>query len=125
MRNQCRVLIVDDNEDLAENILEILEDEGMRGAVCCNAEKALGALREDADYDLVITDFKMPRMSGLDLLREIKQRWPDLPVVLLSAYLSAADAEGAADSGALAIMQKPQDLERLVTTAKEIEAARA
>lgn len=125
MRDQCRVLIVDDNEDLAENILEILEDEGIGGAICCNAETALRALREDSDYDLVITDFKMPRMTGLELLREIKQSWPELPVVLLSAYLSAADAEGAANSGALAIMRKPQDLEALVTTAKDIEAARA
>ena len=125
MRDQCRVLIVDDNEDLAENILEILEDEGMDGAICCTAEKALGVLREDADYDLVITDFKMPRMNGLEFLREVKEHWPELPVVLLSAYMSAAEAAGAEDSGALAIMRKPQDLERLVDTAKQIEAGRA
>jgi CheY-like chemotaxis protein len=124
MRDSCRVLIVDDNEPLAENLLEILEDEGMKGQICTNGEEALSRLREDSEFDLVITDFRMPGMTGLALLRHIKDAWPHVPVILLSAYLAGDSAESARSAGALDVMRKPEDLLRLIERARSIDSAR-
>ena len=70
-----RLLVVDDDAVFREDLAELLRDEGHEVAVAPSAPKALEALTE-GEFEVVLTDLKMPRQSGLDLLRVVRQRWP-------------------------------------------------
>ena len=80
-----KILVVDDNEMLCRLSCDILREEGYYAVPAGNAAKALEAFEHD-DFDLVVTDFRMPGMSGLDLARAIRGRSPEFPVIVISAY---------------------------------------
>ena len=79
------VLVVDDDGLVLANTGALLEDLGHRVVYSVSGAEALAALKDNA-VDLVITDYAMPQMTGLDLALEIEARWPGLPVVLASGY---------------------------------------
>ena len=79
------ILVVDDNPNMASLLAEMLEMLDVPSKVATNGESAL-KLIEDEDFTLVITDLKMPQMSGTELLTAIKSKQPDLPVVVISGY---------------------------------------
>ncbi len=109
MRARGRVLIIDDNEEFAENIQEILEDEDLHADVANDGPSGLTRLAE-AEFDLVITDMRMPGMNGLEVIRFIKEKWPGLPVIVISAYARDELLEQAEKEGALGILSKPLDM---------------
>jgi two-component system, response regulator PdtaR len=111
------VLIVDDNVDLAENLAEILSDEGFSCRVAESGEAALACLRARA-FDLVLTDMKMQQMDGLALLREINQQWPQTPVIIMTAYARDQQVDAARREGAIDILAKPLDVAALLTMAQ-------
>ncbi len=86
-----RILIVDDNPNMASLLSEMLEVFDYESIRAGNGLEAIEKLDAD-DFSLVITDMRMPKMSGLDLLQKLKQTHPDLPVVVISGY--ALDEEG-------------------------------
>jgi two-component system, NtrC family, response regulator HydG len=106
------VLIVDDNLDLAENLAEILEDEGLGCEIVGSAEEALEYL-ESTPFSLVISDIRMEGMSGVELLREVNARWPETPVVLMTAYARDRVLEDAQRHGAIDVLRKPLDMKAL------------
>jgi CheY-like chemotaxis protein len=112
MSGPGRILIIDDNEEFAENIKEILEDEDLHAQVANDGPSGLSALAEN-EFDLVITDMKMPGMNGLEVIRFIKEKWPALPVIVISAYARDELLEQAEKEGALGILSKPVDMEYL------------
>jgi DNA-binding NtrC family response regulator len=79
------VLVVDDNEVLCRLACDILEMDGYRAVPACNAEEALEALERES-FDVVVTDFRMPGMNGLELARVIQERNPGVPVIIMTAY---------------------------------------
>ncbi|MFH1700882.1 MAG: response regulator [Candidatus Zixiibacteriota bacterium] len=86
-----KILIVDDNPNMSallSEMLEIFEYDSIRAADGVEAIEKV----ELEDFSLVITDMRMPKMSGLDLLQKIKRERPELPVVVISGY--AIDDEG-------------------------------
>lgn len=107
-----RVLLVDDNRPLVENLKEVLETEGVRAEIAADGEEALSRL-EEAPFDAVITDMRMPGMDGLQVLREIRRRWPETPVIVMTAYARDSLAEEARAEGALGVLAKPLDLAHL------------
>jgi CheY-like chemotaxis protein len=72
----------------------MLEDLGHRPIAASSPAIALELLQERSDIDLVITDHVMPRMTGLQLAREVSKRWPGLPVILATGYAELASEEG-------------------------------
>jgi DNA-binding response OmpR family regulator len=82
-----RILVVDDEPDILESLRDVLEacDPHVEVVGARSGFEALGLLRS-APFDLLLTDYKMPRMDGLDLAREVRASHPDLPVVLLTAF---------------------------------------
>lgn len=120
--SKARILLVDDNVDLAENIKEILEDEGAEAEVVCSGTEALARLEQRADIDLVITDVRMPDIDGLDVLRSIHQRWPGLPVIIMTAFDSDAVIDEAQGHGALGVLSKPIDFVRLTGMVARVAA---
>jgi two-component system, NtrC family, response regulator PilR len=86
-----KVLIVDDNPNMSSLLSEMLEVFECESARAGDGPEAIEKIEQD-DYDLVITDMRMPKMSGLELLQKIKEKRPDMPVVVISGY--ALDDEG-------------------------------
>lgn len=86
-----RILIVDDNPNMASLLSEMLEVFDYDSTRAGDGLEAIEIIKENS-FDLVITDLRMPKMSGLDLLQKIKESTPELPVVVISGY--ALDEEG-------------------------------
>lgn len=107
-----RVLMIDDNVEFAENVQEILVDEGIDAQVAADGPTGLQMIADNG-YDLVITDMRMPGMNGLEVIRYIKEKWPGLPVIVISAYARDELLEAAEKEGALGILPKPVDLDFL------------
>jgi PAS domain S-box-containing protein len=81
------ILAVDDDPQVLVNTAAMLEDLGHRVATASSARQALQKLAEGEEFDLVITDHAMPTMTGAQLIEEIRKRWPDLPVLLATAFV--------------------------------------
>ena len=107
------ILIVDDEKNYTAVLSVVLEEEGYETYTANSAARALDIL-EVEDLDLVVTDMKMPGMDGLELLGRIKQKWPDLPVIMMTAHGTVDKAVEAMQKGAYTFILKPFDNERLV-----------
>lgn len=101
-----RVLVVDDEQDLAESCAFFLERAGYDAHCVTSGEGAL-ELMEQAPFALIITDVRMPRMSGMDLLTAIKARDPDIEVLLITGYPDLQMAVAAIKQGAFDYLAKP------------------
>src|ERR1700720_1490199 len=80
------VLVVDDDPLVLTNMAAMLDDLGHKVFEASSARRGLAILRRESDVQLVITDQAMPHMSGLQLIDEIKNGWPDLPVILATGF---------------------------------------
>ena len=107
-----RILIVDDEERMTGVVAMALERAGYECETCASGEAALAAL-QTRDADLVVTDWKMPQMDGIELLRRLHARQPRLPVVLLTAHGSVPSAVAAMREGAFDYVTKPFDNDEL------------
>jgi predicted regulator of Ras-like GTPase activity (Roadblock/LC7/MglB family) len=116
-----RVLVVDDEEDmlwmLQRNLNKGMQDVEILAAK--SGEEALAVL-SDKKVNLVITDINMPGISGLDLLVEINNKFPDTGVIIMTAYPSNAYENKAMMSGSLRFIEKPFDIKDMRTIVKEI-----
>src|SRR5438067_1672571 len=119
--NRRRVLVVDDDESLRRVTQVQLEQAGCETMVAAYGAEALALLQTSAQ-DLVITDLKMPGMSGLDLLRRIRSEYPDTVVVMITAFGAVDTAVEAMKAGAYDYITKPvhaDELELVVRRALE------
>jgi CheY-like chemotaxis protein len=104
-------LIVDDNVDLAENIAEILQIDGHQTDVAASAEEALEKLLA-ADLDVVVTDYRLPGISGAVFIERIRQKGNAFRAVVISAYTDDQTIREARQAGAT-FMAKPVDFKVL------------
>ncbi len=111
MANSRRVLIVDDNVDLAENIAEILQIDGHRTEVASSAEEALERVL-GSDLDAVVTDYRLPGISGALFIERIRKNGNPLLAVVISAYTDDQTIREAQEAGAT-FMAKPVDFKVL------------
>ena len=101
------ILVVEDETGQRKVLQRILEREGYEVTLAENGLIALDKI-EDTMFDLVISDMRMPGMTGRDLLREVKQRDPDLPVLIVTAFAELKDAvDLVAREGAFYYLEKP------------------
>ncbi|MGE5476439.1 MAG: ATP-binding protein [Bacteroidales bacterium] len=112
----CRVLLVDDDPDFGDMVLAGLERRGIEVAPCADPLVALAGLQESPEaWDVLVTDQTMPGMTGLELIREVRQIRPDLPCILCTGFTEAQlDAAQLRDAGVFAKLHKPLDLNRLM-----------
>lgn len=108
-----RFLLVDDNAILAENLAEIMRDAGHEVVVTDDPEAALELVRGER-FDALITDMRMPVMSGARLVHEVRRSDPGLAALVISAYSNNDDLESARREGLLAVLPKPVPLDRLL-----------
>ncbi|MDR3567609.1 MAG: sigma-54 dependent transcriptional regulator [Syntrophobacteraceae bacterium] len=101
-----KILIVDDEDFIRENLERILKEERYRTAIAKNGEEALSFLKE-ASFDLVFLDLRLPDISGIEILKKIKESDPDLLVIVMTGYASVESAVEALKSGAYDYIKKP------------------
>ncbi|MFO1425898.1 MAG: response regulator [Steroidobacteraceae bacterium] len=111
--SEATVYLVDDDAAIRDALALLLSLKGMRAQVYANAEDFLGAHRPDW-RGCLLTDLRMPGLSGLDLQRELQQRGSELPVVVLTAHGDVGTARAALKAGAFDFLEKPVDDQLLV-----------
>ncbi|MCS7013024.1 MAG: response regulator [Chloroherpetonaceae bacterium] len=118
---QRRVLIVDDEENIPVGILKTLSRSGRYYAKHAQSGDIAQQILAQEPFDLVITDLKMPnsKLQGIDLLRHIRTTYPDIGVIVMTAYGSAAVQEEASRRGSLLYIEKPFDLEKLLSVVED------
>lgn len=108
------VLVVDDNRELADNLAEILTDEGHVAFTAYSGEEALAAA-ETRHFDIVLTDIRMPGMDGVELISQLHKRDPQATYLLMTAHASDGLLASAAELGiAGAVLSKPLVIEDLL-----------
>jgi len=108
-----KYLMVDDNLAFAENVAEILRDGGAEVTVAGSAQQALELARQTR-FDALVTDMRMPVMSGARLVHEIRSVDPGLPAIVITAYTGESDLLAAREEGLLAVLPKPVPIEKLI-----------
>ncbi len=110
-----RVLVVDDDAVFREELSDLLRDDDHSVTSVPSVAKALESLESD-EFDVVLTDLKMPRQTGLDLLREVRSRWPRTLVVMLTGFATVETALDAMKLGAFDYVRKPFRIEQVRET---------
>ena len=121
MTLQHTILIVDDEKSLRMSLSLVLQKEGYRVDTAANAEEALAQLGLH-EYDLMFLDLNMPGMSGIDLLVEIHKHYPNIPVLILTAFAALESAIQAVRLGAHDYLLKPAEPALILTRVAEVLA---
>jgi DNA-binding NtrC family response regulator len=111
------ILVVDDEKNIREGLAESLGLDGYRVKTAADGAEGLRSV-EEGDVDLVITDLKMPALSGGDLLRTVSSHYPGLPVIVLTGHGTIEDAVEAMRFGAFDFLTKPVNLDHLTLLVK-------
>ena len=117
--NPARILVVDDDENLRWVLKTQLEEMGYSVSTVIDGEQALAAIESDPPA-LILTDLKMPGLSGLELLDQIRPDYPELPVVIITAFATIQNAVQAMRAGAYDYLTKPIDYDELALVVSRV-----
>ncbi len=112
-RKKFKILVVDDELIVRDSLKEWLEEEGFSVDMAESGQKALDKLSANP-YHLMLTDIKMPGMDGVEVLQKAKESFPDLTVVMMTAYATVETAVEAMKTGSLDYLIKPFDPDKLI-----------
>lgn len=118
MNDKARILIVDDEEVVRRSHLRSLAGTGCMTRVAKDGMTALEVMEKDS-FDVVLLDLRMPDIDGMDVLKTIKDRWPDCEVVVITGYPSIETAKQAVRLGAFDYLIKPVGPEQVIKTAND------
>jgi two-component system response regulator PilR (NtrC family) len=118
------ILIIDDEKSLLDLLTVVLKKDGYRVKTFLAPSKVFELLEKE-ECDLLICDIKLPEMSGMEVLRYVRENRPEIPVIMITAYGSLKQAVEALKAGAIDYILKPFDVEELrIIIAKELEKRR-
>ena len=123
------ILVVDDEPDVAELFRQRFRREARQGTYvmhfASSGEDALSKLDDGVDPQLIVilSDINMPGMDGLTLLQKIKGRWPELPVMMVTAYADEERQRRANEYGAMEFLTKPVDFDLLKERLRQLPGA--
>ncbi|MCI0331097.1 MAG: response regulator [candidate division Zixibacteria bacterium] len=120
MKEEPKVLVVDDEEMLRNLLARILEREGYSVSTADGGKQALASL-EKSDFEIMVSDVKMPEMSGLELLKEARQKYPRMAVLMMTPFGDDYTVQQALGLGADGYVAKPFKSHDLIS---EVERAR-
>lgn len=118
------VLVVDDDVSILDMTEDLLTEAGFEVTKCGSGEEAL-ALADERDWDVVLSDLQMPGIDGLDLLGEMRERRPDTPVIIMTAFGTIQSAVKAMRGGALDFVTKPFEADELLISLERAFVRRA
>ena len=110
-----KILIIDDEASIRRTLREVLEYEGFKIDEAGDGRAGLKAILQNT-YDVVLCDIKMPKIDGMELLDEVMDKMPDLPIIMITGHGNEETAFEAAKKGAYDFIQKPIDLNRVLLT---------
>ncbi len=113
-----RILVVDDEEDVCRSVRKILSRKGFDVDAALSADDAVKRINETA-FDLVITDLMMPKTDGMELLKIIRDHYPELEVIMITGYASIDTAVKAVKLGAAGYLPKPFTPDELMTITRK------
>jgi len=116
-----KVLLVDDEKDFLEIMSERMQARGIEVITSDSALEALNMIEKES-YDAIILDFMMPEMDGLETLKAIKEKRPELQIILLTGHATVEKGVEAMKLGAMDFVEKPADLEALSEKIKKAKA---
>jgi DNA-binding NtrC family response regulator len=120
----AQILIADDDEVSCQLLAETLEGEGYRVKQVFSGDEALSSLAEDT-FELLIIDVRMPGTSGLEVTRIVHEKYPSLPIIVMTAFGSIETAVEAIHEGAFDFISKPMNLAELKNTVSKALAQRS
>lgn len=109
------VMIVDDEESIRETLSGIFEDEGYETVTAASGEEGVRAAKESGP-DIVLLDIWLSGMDGIETLKELREEYPDLPVIIISGHANIELAVKATRIGAYDILEKPLSMEKVLLT---------
>ena len=107
-----KILVVDDERKIANALAERLALRGFDATPAYDGTSSLSMLRRD-HFDGIILDLRLPDIDGIDILRQVKEEFPDMTVVILSGHATEQDFETCLRMGARACFQKPADISQI------------
>jgi len=122
-QDKFRVLIVDDDAAIRQTYRDVLEDQGYPVAVADGGHSALQILMQQT-FDVLVVDLKMEEMDGMVFIGEALKIWPDVGIIIISAYVSRDVPDRAAELGVTRILEKPVDIATFVGTIEKEGNAR-
>ncbi|HDH87302.1 MAG: response regulator [Deltaproteobacteria bacterium] len=114
-----KILVVDDEGIVLDSCRRVLEEDGFDVLLVTSADKAISAI-EDEEPSVLLMDVKMPLRDGMDLMREVKERWPSIPIIVMSGYHTTETIEEANKMGASAFINKPFTPDELLETVQKV-----
>lgn len=108
-----KILVVDDEKDMCRMISSFLEKEGYKVKKVYNGRQAIKEIKASV-YNLMVLDYKLPDMGGIDVLKEVLQAEPSLKIIMISAYGSPSIKSMAKKLGVNRFLDKPFDFNRLL-----------
>jgi DNA-binding response OmpR family regulator len=121
-QRELRVLAVDDDGSIRLLLADVLEEAGCRVFTAPDGAEAMDILEEEP-VDLLITDYHMPRMNGLDLIRRSRERYPQVAAIMMTGDTRETVAAEARKSGAYRILLKPFAFEELLLLVGNLRGA--
>ncbi|PYT11879.1 MAG: response regulator [Acidobacteria bacterium] len=109
----ARILLVDDNAHGLSARKTVLEELGHRISTASSASEALDQF-SGQKFDLVVTDYKMPRMDGLELIRQMRKEDPDVPIILVSGYVDSLGLNERSTGADVVIQKSANEVSHLV-----------
>lgn len=118
-----KFLVVDDMSIVRKSLKGFLEQNGYSCATACNGMRAWEMVQNEK-FDVVVTDFKMPQMNGIELLKKIRSSYPKTDVLIFTGYADIENAIDAVNFGAYAFFRKPLDMKDFSLTIEKIKKER-
>ncbi len=115
-----RVLVIDDDPSILDDIREALLPGGYDVVTETSPTTALARFEEEP-FDAVVSDIRMPEMSGIDVLKKVRQRQPKIPVIIMTAYGDVETAIACINNHAYGFLPKPLDFNELLDMIRRIE----
>ena len=115
-----KIIVAEDEDITLKNILETLKEAGHEVTGVKNGDEAL-QLMEKKHFDVLITDIKMPRMNGIELMEKVKEKYTEMDVIIITGFGSISSAVNAIKKGAYDYITKPFDLDELLLKVKKIQ----
>lgn len=109
--NGQAILVVDDEEIIRDFLVEVLEDFDV--TIACDGAEAIEKIKAQ-HFDLVITDLRMPKVSGEEVVKSVRQLSPDTKVIVISGYSSLYTVSQSVNHGACAFLSKPFSINELL-----------
>nr|WP_320192405.1 response regulator [uncultured Desulfobacter sp.] len=116
-----KVLIIDDEQEFTQALAERMTNRGMDVSTSGSAIEGLKSV-EDKSFDVVVLDLQMPEMDGIETLKILKKKKPELQVILLTGHATVEKGIEAMKLGAMDLLEKPADLSTLTEKIKKAQA---